>query len=141
MSTTPDASLTITGADFERMFHSAPISLWLEDYSALKALFATWRAEGVTDLEAHLRSQPALMATCSSCLKVLRVNQKTLDVFSARDQQDLVSRLHEVFRDDTFVPLALIVRLIFRDDNFVPLALPVDDAPMITACVDNADAG
>jgi hypothetical protein len=25
-------------ADFEQLFESAPISLWLEDYSALKAL-------------------------------------------------------------------------------------------------------
>lgn len=89
-------------ADFELLFESAPISLWLEDYSALKALFDTWRAQGVTDLSAHLWQSPQRMAQCSGCLKVLRVNAKTLRVFAARDQQDLVSRLPEVFRDDTF---------------------------------------
>lgn len=89
-------------ADFELMFNSAPISLWLEDYSALKKLFERWRAEGVSDLASHLRKFPALMAQCSVCLKVLRVNAQTLSVFGAKDQQDLVSRLGEVFRDDTF---------------------------------------
>ena len=39
--------------DFELLFESAPISLWLEDYSALKVLFDTWRADGVTDLLLH----------------------------------------------------------------------------------------
>jgi len=89
-------------ADFEHLFNSAPISLWLEDYSELKTLFETWRAEGVSDLAAHLRAKPALLAQCSARFKVLQVNQKTLTVFAARDQQDLVSRLHEVFRDDMF---------------------------------------
>jgi diguanylate cyclase (GGDEF)-like protein len=84
------------------MFHSAPISLWLEDYSELKTLFEEWRSQGVVDLATHLRKSPELMARCSSCLKVLQVNQQTLKVFAARDQQDLVSRLSEVFRDDTF---------------------------------------
>lgn len=61
--------------DFELLFESAPISLWLEDYSALKDLFGQWRAQGVTDLEAHLRADPARAAQCSQCYKVLQVNQ------------------------------------------------------------------
>ena len=36
--------------DFEEMFELAPVSLWLEDYSALHALFERWRAAGITDL-------------------------------------------------------------------------------------------
>ena len=39
--------------DFELMFESAPISLWLEDYSGVKDLFDRWRAQGVTDLAAQ----------------------------------------------------------------------------------------
>ena len=100
----PSSSVSPRSADaeFELMFNSAPISLWLEDYSALKKLFDSWRAQGVTDLGAHLRKFPELMGQCSACLKVLRVNARTLVVFAARDQHDLVSRLNEVFRDDTF---------------------------------------
>lgn len=95
-------SSTRLEADFELMFESAPISLWLEDYSALKALFGAWRAEGVTDLGAHLRQHPALLQQCSACLQVIKVNRQTLKVFAAPSQQALVARLPEVFRDDTF---------------------------------------
>ena len=88
-------------ADFELMFESAPISLWLEDYSALKNLFDSWRAQGVLDLSAHLVQTPSLLQQCASCLKVIKVNKQTLAVFSASSQHELVSRLPEVFRDDT----------------------------------------
>lgn len=87
--------------DFELMFESAPISLWLEDYSALKVLFDRWRAQGVTDLSAHVAQTPDLLQQCAACLKVLKVNRQTLAVFAASSQQELVARLPEVFRDDT----------------------------------------
>lgn len=87
--------------DFELMFESAPLSLWLEDYSALKVLFDSWRAQGVTDLLAHVAQTPALLQQCAACLKVIKVNRQTLTVFAASSQQELVRRLSEVFRDDT----------------------------------------
>lgn len=89
-------------ADFELLFEAAPISLWLEDYSALKTLFGTWRAQGVQDLEAYLREDPARARQCTQCFQVLKVNQQTLRVFSASSQQELVQRLGEIFRDDMF---------------------------------------
>lgn len=92
---------TTPETDFELMFESAPISLWLEDYSALKRLFDAWRAQGVEDLAAHLAQNPALVQQCAACLTVLKVNRQTLKVFAARDQQELVARLPEVFRDET----------------------------------------
>lgn len=99
MPTTPT---TTTQADLALLFESAPISLWLEDYSALKVLFNTWRAQGVVDVQAHLRADPKRAKQCTQCFKVLKVNQQTLQVFAASSQQELVQRLDEVFRDDMF---------------------------------------
>jgi diguanylate cyclase (GGDEF)-like protein len=85
--------------DYEEMFELAPVSLWLEDYSALHELFATWRAVGVTDLRAHLNADRARVAECSRCLKVLKVNRRTLTLFGAVDTAQLVANLDRVFRD------------------------------------------
>ena len=82
-----------TPADFEHLFESAPVSLWLEDYSALKTLFDTWRAQGIQDFKSHVTEHPELLAHCSACFKVLKVNQKTLDVLGAASQGELVARL------------------------------------------------
>ena len=104
---TPFAAPFVTSpADFERMFESAPISLWLEDYSALKVLFEAWRAQGVQDFRAHMVRHPHLLEQCAACLKVLKVNQKTLQVLAAASQEELIARLPEVFRDDMFENMA-----------------------------------
>ena len=57
--------------DSEEMFELAPVSLWLEDYSALHALFTRWRALGVTDLRQYLRDDVTRVAECTRQLRVL----------------------------------------------------------------------
>jgi diguanylate cyclase (GGDEF)-like protein len=82
------------------MFELAPVSLWLEDYSALKALFQRWRDEGVTDLRAHFEADPSRAKQCSACIRLIKVNRKTLALFGADDTDHLVANLDKVFRDD-----------------------------------------
>jgi len=82
------------------MFELAPVSLWLEDFSALKLLFERWREQGVSDLRAHLREHPECIAECSRSLKVLRVNRRALSMLGASSQQQLMDNLQRVFRDD-----------------------------------------
>lgn len=96
-----------SAADFEQMFESAPISLWLEDYSELKKLFDAWREQGILDLNEHLRQHPELLAKCSACLKVLKVNQKTLQVLAAPSQEELIARFPEIFGDTLLTSLAV----------------------------------
>jgi len=85
--------------DFEEMFELAPVSLWLEDYSALHTLFDRWRAAGITDLRRYLIEDTTRVAECSRQLKVLSVNRRTLELFKARDLPHLVANLDRVFRD------------------------------------------
>ena len=90
--------------DYEEMFELAPVSLWLEDYSGLRALFDTWRAEGVADLRAFLNADHARVAMCSRQLQVVRVNRRTLELFAATDVQHLTANLDRVFRDAMIEP-------------------------------------
>lgn len=89
-----------SGADYEHMFELAPVSLWLEDFSELKRLFDGWRAQGVTDIRSHLAEDAARLRQCSASLRVLQVNRRTLELFSADNQQHLEANLDKVFRDD-----------------------------------------
>ncbi|WP_079416090.1 sensor domain-containing diguanylate cyclase [Thiomonas intermedia] len=82
------------------LFELAPVSLWVEDFSALRALFEQWRAQGVSDLRAWLQEEPSRVAECSARIKVLQVNRRTLELFEARDLDHLVANLDRVFRDD-----------------------------------------
>ncbi len=65
-------------SDDSEMFELAPVSLWLEDFSGVRALFDAWRAEGVTDLRAHFAEHPSRVAECAHSIRVIKVNRKTL---------------------------------------------------------------
>ena len=85
---------------FHNLFEHAPISLWEEDYSALKKELDNLRAQGVVDLKAHLAQTPNLVRHFMSLIRVLDVNQKTLSMFNASDKQTLLANLDRVFRDE-----------------------------------------
>lgn len=47
---------------------------------------------------------PEFVRQCMSEIRVIDVNQATLDLFCAKDRSDLLQRLGEVFRDDMEKP-------------------------------------
>jgi len=85
---------------FHNLFMHAPISLWEEDYSALKQEFDNLRAQGVVDLKTHLAAHPKAVDDFMSMIRVLDVNQKTLDLFEAKNKESLLANLDKVFRDE-----------------------------------------
>jgi diguanylate cyclase (GGDEF)-like protein len=82
------------------MFSLAPVSLWLEDYSGVRQLMEEWRRAGVTDLRAFLSEDDARVGECSGRIRVIEVNQRTLSLFEAEDQQHLIANLDRIFRND-----------------------------------------
>src|ERR1700753_1465313 len=89
-----------TASDDSGMFELAPVSLWLEDFSGVRALFDTWRAEGVTDLRAWFAEDLSRVAECAHSIRVIKVNRQTLAQFEAADFDTLTNNLASVFRDD-----------------------------------------
>lgn len=84
----------------QSLFEASPISLWEEDYSDIKKYFDSLRADGITDLQAYLDAHPETALHCAGMIKVLDVNQRTLDLFGADSKEHLLSNLGNVFRDE-----------------------------------------
>ena len=85
---------------FHNLFMHAPISLWEEDYSDIKKEFDNLRAQGVADLKTHLAAHPKAVDGFMSLIRVQDVNQKTLDLFEAKDKEMLLANLNKVFRGE-----------------------------------------
>lgn len=85
---------------FHNLFTYAPISLWEEDYSAIKQEFDRLRAQGVVDIRTHLAAHHDAVDRFIGMIRVLDVNQKTLDLFEAPNKQTLLENLPSVFRDE-----------------------------------------
>ncbi|MDO9020463.1 MAG: sensor domain-containing diguanylate cyclase [Pseudolabrys sp.] len=100
MTDVPARSAKLISDSSAGVFDLAPVSLWLEDYSGVKALFEGWRRAGVTSLREHLTGRHERVKECASRIRLLQVNRKTLDLFAATDFDHLASNLDRVFRDD-----------------------------------------
>lgn len=90
----------MSGSVDANIFELAPIAMWIEDFSEVKAQFDAWRAEGVTDLRAFLKEDRRRVAECSAKIRILQVNRKTLELFEAQDLEQLAGNLGKVFCDD-----------------------------------------
>ncbi len=84
------------------IFDLAPIPMWLEDYSNIKIQFDAWRAQGVEDLYAFLSEDLDRVRQCAHKIKIISVNQQTLDLFEANSQEHLCSNLDRIFQEDMF---------------------------------------
>ena len=93
------------------LFDLAPVSLWLEDFSAVYTLLESWRAAGVVDIRDYLTQKPQDIGEFFSCIKVLKVNQRTLDLFKAKDLTALLAAGNSLFDPSTAAAIAEISKL------------------------------
>lgn len=84
----------------QSLFGATPISLWEEDYSAVHAYFESLRSAGIQDLQSYLEEHPEAVTHCMGLIKVLSVNQKTLELFRADSKDQLLANLDKVFRGE-----------------------------------------
>lgn len=82
------------------IFDLAPIPMWLEDYSGIKIQFDEWRDQGIQDLRTFLREDLERVRQCAHKIKLIRVNQKTLQLFEAASFEQLCDDLAVIFQQD-----------------------------------------
>jgi PAS domain S-box-containing protein len=87
-------------ARYRDLFENSPISLWEQDFSAVKQRLDTLRKVGVTDFRAYLQARPDLVAELIALVKNVTFNQASLDLYGASSSEDLMVAL------DRFVPPA-----------------------------------
>lgn len=82
----------------EGLFDHSPVSLWVEDFSAIKQLMDDVRARGITDFRVFTDVHPEFVDRCMSEIRVLDVNNETLALFQAPDKKTLLQNLPNIFR-------------------------------------------
>lgn len=81
------------------LFDHSPVSLWVEDFSSIKKLIDEVRDCGIVDFRTFTDVHPEFVTRCLSEIRIIDVNQHTLELFGASDKSALLLRLPEVFRD------------------------------------------
>ncbi len=82
------------------LFEYSPVSLWVEDFSAVKRLLDDVRAQGIRDFKTFLKVHPEFVDRCMHEIRVIDVNQQTLLMFGADGKDMLLNNIGKVFRGE-----------------------------------------
>jgi len=82
---------------FRNIYDTAPVSIWQQDWTEVRALVDGLRVEGVTDFETYFREHPEFVERALKAVKILDVNQWTLDMFAAGTKEQMLASLDAVF--------------------------------------------
>jgi PAS domain S-box-containing protein len=77
-------------------------SLWEEDFSAVKACIDSLRRQGVKDFRSYFENNPEAVASCVEVVRIVDVNQVTLALFKAKNKDELLRGLSQVFGEETY---------------------------------------
>ncbi len=84
------------------VFENSPVSIWEEDFSAVKSLLDDLRSGGVTDLETYLGQHPETIRQCADLVKIVDVNQAALALHAAANREELLAGLANTFTTESF---------------------------------------
>lgn len=102
----------------QSLFDETPVSLWEEDFSAVKIILDKISQQGVNDLGPYLRKHPEIVLQCAEAVKVTRVNKATTELFEAKSAEDLLKNLNLVLTDDSLdVFCEELINLSTRNDK------------------------
>ncbi len=90
---------------YRRIFETAGVSIWEEDFSAVKAAIDELQAQGVRDFRTYLDEHPQFLQKAAASILVRDVNQTTLRMFGAQSKEQMLFELSKIFVPETMTIL------------------------------------
>lgn len=87
-----DKALNNSFQRYSTLFTHSPISLWEIDFSQVKQNLNLLLESGITDLEKYFNGNHVELRRCRSSLKVLDVNEATIEMFEASNKQEIIAK-------------------------------------------------
>ncbi|WP_136805692.1 ATP-binding protein [Desulfosediminicola flagellatus] len=81
---------------YRSLFEHNPLSLWEQDFSAIRKHLNTLQADGVSDLREYFREHPEEIGYSLSLVKALHVNQASVDLYNAASKEELLLSLDKL---------------------------------------------
>lgn len=87
---------------YRSLFEDSPVSLWEEDFSAVKVYLENLKVSGITDFKSYFTDNPEEMKRCASMVKVVNVNRATVELLKF-EKEELLKNLLLIFREETYI--------------------------------------
>ncbi len=96
-----DEAIARSRRRYHRIFEGAGVSIWDEDFTAVRAALDDLRASGVRDFDAYFRERPQEIDRFIGLVRVVDVNETTLRMFRAPDKAKLVDSVTTALTKET----------------------------------------
>jgi PAS domain-containing protein len=87
---------------FKSLFHESPLPLWEEDYSEVKKFITSLKESGISDLGGHFQENPDDLRKAVGMVRVIDINQATLDLHEAESKEAFLRDIASVFTPDSY---------------------------------------
>src|SRR4029453_18701092 len=98
------AELSSSESRFRGLFEHAPVSIWEEDFSAVRKYIDDLRSMGVVDFSTYFDEHPEAVAESAALVKIIDVNHATLEMYQAQSKVQLLADLSKVLGPESLIP-------------------------------------
>ena len=119
-----EAELTRSEYRFRALFKHSSVSLWLEDVTGIMDDFARFRSHGIQDLNGYLERNPEYLAHALAKIKVLDVNQASVDLFEADSKNQLLENIRKLFTEKTRDVFQSVLVALYNESNHLTFEVP-----------------
>ena len=86
---------------YRTIFDVAGVAIWEEDFSEVKRALEALRESGVVDFRRYFAEHPEFVRQAIGMVRILDVNPAAFRMYGARDKQELLRSLHQIFLPET----------------------------------------
>lgn len=87
---------------YRMVFENSPVSIWEEDFSAVKTFLDDLKERGVSDIEAYFNKHPEIVHKCAELTRIIDVNKAALTLHKAMNKNELITDLINTFTPESF---------------------------------------
>ncbi|MHA1806536.1 MAG: PAS domain S-box protein [Candidatus Thorarchaeota archaeon] len=94
-----EESIRLSEQRYRTLFKHSPVSIWIEDFTAVAQLLDKLRANGVSDLDTHLDNHPEVLLEAISLIRVIDVNDATLEMYEVDTKEGLLDSMNQLLSE------------------------------------------
>ncbi len=91
-----ERELRVSEKKYRSLFEDSPVSLWEEDFSAVRNFFDELKSAGCEDVPRFIETDADEAMKCAGKIQVVDVNRATLRLFKAKTKEDLYGGLDKI---------------------------------------------
>ncbi|MDP4175862.1 MAG: PAS domain S-box protein [Bacteroidota bacterium] len=95
-------ALQVSELRYKSLFEKSPISIWEEDFSLIKNHIDLLKITGVGNFREYLDKYPEEVASSVSMIRILDVNEATVELYQAKDKDDILSGMTMLFDQEFY---------------------------------------